>query len=247
MSGSAAFLVGPMFGSASSTTRQKRRTLTASASRMPKANVVIQVHCSSRVLLFTMLFTQGIVTWMMIAGILQSIASFLVLVFYLMKTAPILWRKAQARFYEQASNDYNLRNLFGLKKLANFVISWSYGIKNILSDYSVFYYFIYTVAAVFGVLLVTNPKTYWVSNVCVMLLLFDLVFRAPVLHHIVNALWRPRIAILLALVLFLIIEYIFTLLAYYSFPQDYRGQCDSLKACLMVTIDNTFKVTLSLS
>jgi len=177
-------------------------------------------------------------------GIIQSIASFMVFTFFFIKTAPILWRRAQKKFEEPESD----RRRGGVVKVKSFVKTigkWIYGIYNIFSDFSVFYYFFYTVCAVLGVIFVSNPSTYWLSNFFVMILLFDLVFRTPLLQHIVRAIWRPRISIFLSLVLFLILEYIFSLFAYYYFPDDYRGMCNSLQSCFMVTIDNTFKVIYS--
>lgn len=194
---------------------------------------------------FSILYTAiEIIYWMKILGIIQAVASALVLTFFLIKMAPILWHRAQKRFLEEDA-DYSLKNLFGLKRLLKNLARLSYGIYNIFSDFTVLYYFVYTLCAILGVIFVSNPNTYMFSNFFVMFLLFDLIFRAPLLHHIVSAIWRPRTAILLTIVLFFIIEYIFTLWAYYFFSQDYRGQCDSLKTCLMVTIDNTFKVDTS--
>jgi len=174
-------------------------------------------------------------------GIVQSVASFMVFLFFFIKTAPVIWGRAQKRFKDIES--HQATSVVGrCKRLWRNVFKKIYGVGCIFAEGSVLYYFLYTICAVLGFVFVTDPSTYWLSNFFVMFLMFDIVFRAPLLQHIVTAMWRPRISISLALVLFLLIEYVFSLVAYYYFSQDYRGQCNTLLTCLMVTIDNTFKV-----
>lgn len=173
-------------------------------------------------------------------GMAQTTAAFMVLSFFLIKTCPIVWQRAMKRQHE-IEMSYSL-NLLGLKKVSTIIAKYLLGVYNVFSDPYLSYHFIYYLFSLIGLYFVSNPKTYAISNFFNMALLFDLVYRAPLLQHIVSAIWRPKRAIALALVLFVILQYGFTLIAYNYFSQDFRGQCDTLLTCLMIAIDNTFKV-----
>lgn len=53
--------------------------------------------------------------------------------------------------------------------------------------------------------------------------------------------WDPRKALGLALVLFIILEYIFSLIAFAAFSEDYQGNCETTYDCFLYTFDYTFK------
>ncbi len=70
----------------------------------------------------------------------------------------------------------------------------------------------------------------------------DIIVRSPLLVNILKSLWRPRRELLLTLVLFLVIEYMFTTFAYWYFGKDYPlNECISLISCFLTNVDQTFK------
>ena len=72
--------------------------------------------------------------------------------------------------------------------------------------------------------------------------LFDVLVRFPVLLNVVKAVWQPRKAILFTLFLFIVLMYVFTLIAYYWLYASYNPNfCYSTFECLLTTIDRSFK------
>lgn len=183
----------------------------------------------------------GIVKIMRGIGIIQTVMAGLVLVFVFLKTGPILWNRAQRKFLEEEQS-YTLRNLFDAKRIIRSFIKWISGTISVFANWDVLYYSIYTSLAAASVVFITDPEKYYLSNFFSAILLLDLIRSSPLLHHIISAIWRPRLAILLALIMFFILLYIFTLVAFRYFPGDYEGACVTLKSCLIRTFDNTFKV-----
>lgn len=72
-------------------------------------------------------------------------------------------------------------------------------------------------------------------------LLFDIVWRFPMLLSVLHAVWRPRKSIMLTMFLFIICTYIFSLTAYYWFSDRFQGLCDSLLTCYSVIFDYMYK------
>ena len=68
--------------------------------------------------------------------------------------------------------------------------------------------------------------------------MIDIIIRNPYLKNVLKALYRPRYELLNTLILFLCMEYIFTIIAYMVFSEDFENNaCTSLSQCFMVTID----------
>ena len=57
----------------------------------------------------------------------------------------------------------------------------------------------------------------------------------------IRAFWDPRKALGLTLMLFIVFEYFFTLIAYILLYEDYGGNCESTLMCFLYTFDYTFK------
>ena len=68
-------------------------------------------------------------------------------------------------------------------------------------------------------------------------LLLDIFRRYPILLTILDSLYRPRKSIILALILFLLITYYFTLIVYLHFYMDASPTCESLMKCSVVFFD----------
>eukprot|EP01017_Pseudomicrothorax_dubius_P003467 TRINITY_DN10501_c0_g1_i8.p1 TRINITY_DN10501_c0_g1~~TRINITY_DN10501_c0_g1_i8.p1 ORF type:complete len:253 (-),score=67.27 TRINITY_DN10501_c0_g1_i8:123-881(-) len=62
------------------------------------------------------------------------------------------------------------------------------------------------------------------------------------MRHILNSIWQPRKALLLTFILFIVIEYMFTLIAFTFFHRSYKGNCQSVYQCFFYTFDYTFKL-----
>ena len=190
----------------------------------------------------TSLIVLDVITMMKTMCSIQSVTSGLILVFFLLKNAPILWRQALQKFQVE-EEDYSMKHLFGLKKLVRTCVRGLAGLLAIFTNWNVLYYFGYTLCAILGGYFVDSPSTYYLSNFFIALLMLDLIRRSPLLHHITSSIWRPREAIMLALLLFFVLEYIFSVVAFIYFPRDYQGACITLSSCFFRTIDNTFKVS----
>ncbi|MDR3549700.1 MAG: ion transporter [Candidatus Pacebacteria bacterium] len=71
---------------------------------------------------------------------------------------------------------------------------------------------------------------------------FVAAFRSKRLQAVLNAIKGPAVSILLTLILYLLMEYLFTVIGYVVFPGDFPNySCDSLVHCLMFIIDQTYK------
>lgn len=72
--------------------------------------------------------------------------------------------------------------------------------------------------------------------------ILGVVFRFPKLRNVLRAIWGPIAAILITLLLYVIMEYIFAVIGYCLFPDQYPTfTCDSLIHCFLFEIDATFK------
>ena len=95
------------------------------------------------------------------------------------------------------------------------------------------YDILYVICAFMGLL---------VSHIFYSFHMFDVIVRSPLLVNILKSLWRPRRELLLTLVLFLVIEYVFTTFSYWYFGKDYPlNECISIISCFMTNVDQTFK------
>jgi len=73
--------------------------------------------------------------------------------------------------------------------------------------------------------------------------LFNVAFRSKRLLNVLKAIVGPIVSISLTLMLHLVMEYLFAVIAYLFFPEHYQPfTCTSLLHCFLFNIDNTFKV-----
>ncbi len=72
--------------------------------------------------------------------------------------------------------------------------------------------------------------------------ILTVAFRSKRLLNVLKAIMGPVTGILLTLLLFIVLQYLFAVIAYVSFPDDYLNYtCDSLLHCFLYDIDQTFK------
>ncbi len=179
------------------------------------------------------------------------------LIFFLFKRAPLLIKRAHKQIYKGKKLDKKrVKKLRILTRVYRFFRDNIIYLKSLLTDWLLLYYILYTAFAILGMF---NP-------VFVALLLFDLFLRwaklelmpgykefsliylsisnrFPVLLHVLNSLWRPRYQILLTIVLFLILGYVFTFIAYYFLHESFEDLCENFLGCFSLIFDTTFKVS----
>lgn len=81
-------------------------------------------------------------------------------------------------------------------------------------DLYLMYYIGYMVFACLG---------FWVHHFFYVFHLTDIIYRNPYLKNVLKALYRPRYELLFTCILFLVIEFIFTIIAYTFFFNDFYG------------------------
>ncbi len=97
------------------------------------------------------------------------------------------------------------------------------------SDFYLLYYIGYLVFSFCGYFV--HPFFYCYHMV-------DIIIRNPYLKNVLMALYRPRYELLNTLILFLCMEYIFTIISYVNLFEDFgSNECSSMSQCFLVTID----------
>ena len=174
-----------------------------------------------------------------IMELLQIAFSSLVWLFSFSKRFPLVIKKAKKHIILTESEIYNQTEVESselvtrpekfdfLRTLKRFLIY----VKFTVLDYYIMYYMIYTALAILGLF---NP-------LFMAALLFDVFVRFPLLLYVGKSLWRPKYQICLTMALFIIIQYYFTLAAYYIFFESFQDYCEDLYQCFSLILDQTFK------
>lgn len=103
----------------------------------------------------------------------------------------------------------------------------------LLSNFYVLYYSIYGLTAIIGL---TVTPFFFAFH------MFDVLVRFPLLQSVLQAIWIPRKPLLLTFLLYLLMNYVFSLAGYYWFYEEYHGYCSSTWMCFLTAIDKAFKV-----
>lgn len=103
----------------------------------------------------------------------------------------------------------------------------------LIFNIDVMYYLAYGVFAIIGV--VVHPFFFSFH-------LSEIFIRYPSLKNVIKALWQPKKALFLTLILLLILVYIFTIFGFRFLRVEYWGNCDKIINCFLYMIDFTFKV-----
>mmetsp|Transcript_10651 Transcript_10651/g.9220 ORF Transcript_10651/g.9220 Transcript_10651/m.9220 type:complete len:261 (-) Transcript_10651:446-1228(-) len=146
--------------------------------------------------------------------------SFIIVSYFLLKTAPFLIQKAWVGVSKDKLNIFAY--LFRLLKT----------IKNLFTDFYVLYYTIYGFAAFMGI---------FISNFFFAFHLFEAVVRYPLLQTILRSVYDPGKSLILTYMFLQLFNYFFALFAYYFFPEDYEGLCSSVWKCYLTVFDKAFK------
>eukprot|EP00357_Protocruzia_adherens_P012877 CAMPEP_0115003954 /NCGR_PEP_ID=MMETSP0216-20121206/18921_1 /TAXON_ID=223996 /ORGANISM="Protocruzia adherens, Strain Boccale" /LENGTH=463 /DNA_ID=CAMNT_0002369863 /DNA_START=1584 /DNA_END=2971 /DNA_ORIENTATION=- len=117
-----------------------------------------------------------------------------------------------------------------------------YAVYYIISDSMIFYHLLYLFFSVLGL---------FVDAFFYAFHLFDVLVRYELLRNAVLAVWKPKVQIILTIVLLIILVYTFSLVAFFFFHDDFNivnpttqkeeELCDSVLLCFVATMDISFK------
>ena len=73
------------------------------------------------------------------------------------------------------------------------------------------------------------------------ILLLDILERSKTLKYVVKSVWNTKLEIINILFFWLLLQYMFALIEYKLFPEDFHDHCYNIFYCWIFTIDQTFK------
>jgi hypothetical protein len=155
----------------------------------------------------------------------MTCCSICVVVFFLLKNAPLIIKKAWSTKIPIDSNHIVFKLLTILIKLLTVILF-------ILKEIEILYYMAYGALAVIGT--VVHPFFFAFH-------MTEVLIRFPTLKNVIRAVWEPREQLLLTLILFIILVWVYALVAYTFFSSEYDGKCEETIFCFLFTFDWTFK------
>ncbi|CAD8068825.1 unnamed protein product [Paramecium sonneborni] len=163
----------------------------------------------------------------LICGTIMACCSIFVVAFFLFKNAPLIIKKAWKTKlpFEDKFTYWPIQLIYKLFKLLAVLFY-------ILKEIEVVYYLAYGALAVIGTVL--HPFFFSFH-------LTEILIRYPTLKNVIRSVWEPKQQLALTLVLFVILVYVYGLIAYTFFFEDYKGKCQSTLFCFLFTFDWTFK------
>jgi len=162
-------------------------------------------------------------------GIIMLISTAFVVLFYLFKKTPLVIE----RVWNQADEKESQKPKKGVvSRMFNWIFKVISVLFGVLQSIEIVYYLIYLVMAILAVAL--HPFFFAFH-------LTEVIIRFPTLKDVLRSFWDPRNALGLALVLFIIFEYIASLIGFAAFSEDYQGNCETTYDCFLYTFDFTFK------
>ena len=162
-------------------------------------------------------------------GIANIVLSSLVVFLFFIRRAPLL--------YAPIWKDYS-EIPWGFTKVITTILNIVKTAYAWLTDFDFAYYAAYIAFALLGLLLHPFFFVFHLSD----------FLRIELLKNVIKAIWRPRKPLLLTLLIFLLVQYFFTIVGYTFFNDNYvQGSCDTLWKCFFTTFDQTFKVTKNIN
>ena len=153
----------------------------------------------------------------------MTVCSVFVVMFFLLKRGPLVFREAWKDKIKATGLISHFIAL--LTKLLKTVFT-------ILKSPEILYYLAYGVLAVIGT--VVHPFFFAFH-------LTEILFRYPTLKNVIKAVWEPRKSLGLTFILYLILNYIFSLFAFQFFHEDFNENCESVIMCFLNVFNFTFK------
>lgn len=103
-------------------------------------------------------------------------------------------------------------------------------------DGEMIYFIFFTLSAILSL----------INKFFISFLLFDVFWRFPTLATVLLSIWRPKKQIILTLFLFMIIQYMYALIMFTYYSNEYVVDgiryCGTFKQCFIFVFDITFKV-----
>ncbi|EGR33562.1 MIR domain protein [Ichthyophthirius multifiliis] len=163
-----------------------------------------------------------------IIGLINLALVSIVVAFFLIKRAPLIVENIWKNFFK--GGYLNI-----LQKFIQFIINTLRSIYLCLQDFDIIYYCLQLCFALIG--LTYHPFLF--AGLLSDFLRFD------ILSNVVKAIYEPKIEMGLSLLLFIILEYYFTIVSYTIFYNQYAQyqDCESFWRCYFKTFDYTFKET----
>ncbi|EAR98945.2 MIR domain protein (macronuclear) [Tetrahymena thermophila SB210] len=161
----------------------------------------------------------------LILGIIMTVCSVFVVLFFLFKNVPLIIKKTWVVRYGKQKPGI-------IKQVATFVKLFFKILFQFLQEIEVMYYIAYGVLAVLGTFYHPLFFTFHLT---------EILIRYPTLKNVIKSVYIPRKSFYLTFILFVIFIYSFTVLAYNFFYTDYQGNCDRMEVCFFLNFDWTFK------
>ncbi|KAL4453083.1 hypothetical protein ABPG74_015314 [Tetrahymena malaccensis] len=154
---------------------------------------------------------------------MQIVIYLLIFGFYASKFIPLINQDANQFIKKQ-----NLQSTI--------VKKYFYKLKFFISDVQLIYRLIFLVIAVLGIF----------NFAFIALLLLDFFIRNPLLRNVFKAVWVPRKQLFYTMVVYLLLQYFFAILGYFTIYEQLNGGndvnlCDDLWQCFSMIVDMTFK------
>jgi hypothetical protein len=158
----------------------------------------------------------------------MTCCSLFVVAFFLSKNLPLIIQRSWADKDPEAAKN---RGFF--MKVFMFFVKFFMVLIALMQEIEVIYYLAYGTLAILGI---TWHHFFFTFH------LTEILIRYPTLKNVIRSVYEPRQQLILTLILFIILEYIFSIVAYSFFSSDYNGNCESMLYCFFFTFDYTFKV-----
>ena len=163
-------------------------------------------------------------------GIVQLVCCVIIVAFFLLKVGPIVarrgWRKHKPTIEFLKSNPGKVK--LTLLKAKQIILTIFY----VLIDFHVLYHIAYTVFSVLGIS--THP--FYFS-----LLLLDILYKYRSLQNVVKSFIVPRKALIMTFCMMIIFMYIFAIIGFFYFQEDFGISCKTLFWCTIILWVGSFK------
>lgn len=157
----------------------------------------------------------------MVLGMVMTVCSAFVVLFFLFKNVPLIIRKHWVVRWGKQKPGFIKRYVTYLKLCFKVLFIF-------LQEIEVIYYMTYGALAVLGTFFHPFFFTFHLT---------EILIRYPTLKNVMKSVSIPRKSFYLTFVLFLILVYTFTVLAYNFFHEDYLGNCDRMLICFLLNFD----------
>ena len=160
--------------------------------------------------------------WLNTLGIIQICMSIFIVIYFQLKTAPLILDRVWSGFKPE-----DMLNIFLIiKRILRTAI------KLITDPMTVYYICFQAFASILGV---------WWNPFFFALQLFEVGLQYPLLKFVLLSVWEPIDTIALTYLCYWVLNYIFTLFAYWKIHEDYDGYCEDTFNCLLTHVDKSFK------